>query len=73
MLLNIGIIWNDVLTAVISFSETRRNHKGPNQVSKDKRGHTHVLSSQKSPLLLLNGEHPKHKLCGNMVHVPVLP
>jgi hypothetical protein len=38
---------NDTLVAVISFLETRRNHKRPNQASKEGGDHSHVFSCQK--------------------------
>jgi hypothetical protein len=51
---------------VISFSDTRINHKEPNEMSKYNGGPTTMLSEG-------SGEQLRHKHCRNKLHVEFLP
>jgi hypothetical protein len=64
---------NDALSAVISFSERKINHKGQTgQVPEGQRSKP-CFSSQKFILLLLVGKQPWHKFCKNLLRIQVHP
>jgi len=67
-----GHAGNSAFVAAISFLETRRYHKGPNQASQKAGDHSHVFNSQKLLMLLLVSEHLRHKLHRNPLPIQAI-